>query len=112
VLIGSGFPHFIVTIFSQSEKNSNSTGTIDSKMASDDGLDHSGTFHDAVEDNDKHVAEAEQVKKFAKKETSFMRVFKGIALASIILAAVLVSTGTYTLLKSEEDDDFRQRVSC
>ena len=82
-------------------------------MSADQGyLSESDSF--VVEETSPHdneLAEATKVKEAAKKETSFMRVFKGVVLLSIFLAATLVSTGSYLLLTKEEDDDFAESVS-
>ena len=51
------------------------------------------------------------VKKIAAAETRYLTISKGIVIGSILLAAGLVSTGTYIFLEREEDDDYINSVS-
>jgi hypothetical protein len=61
------------------------------------------------EENEMDTTQKEQVKEvqeMAKKETKNMRVWKVVVSITVLLTAILVSTGTYIFLEGDEDSNF------
>mmetsp|Transcript_21559 Transcript_21559/g.46724 ORF Transcript_21559/g.46724 Transcript_21559/m.46724 type:complete len:109 (-) Transcript_21559:22-348(-) len=54
----------------------------------------------------------EEIHHLAKKETRRVRIWKAILWILILVAAALVTAGTYRILRGEENDDFELSVSC
>jgi hypothetical protein len=87
-----------------------------SDIAEDEEIDNGvssefGEKSDDEEDEPKERDEVKEVKRLAHKETSHVRLGKLLVLVSILATAALVSTGTYIVLKDQEDDDFTHSVS-
>jgi hypothetical protein len=83
---------------------------ISSGYSSDDGIgssegDSVGQLSDARD-------EIKEVHRRAQKETTRVRMGKLLVLLSILVTAAIVSTGTYILLKKEEDNAYEDSVSA
>ena len=55
--------------------------------------------------------ELDEIKKMAQRETTRVRVWKGILLVVLGVTAALVTAGTYRILEQEEEEDFETAVS-
>jgi hypothetical protein len=71
----------------------------------------SSAFGEPSEKEEDERDEVKEVHKIAQKETARVRMGKLLVLVSILASAALVSTGTYIILKKEEDDDYNNSVS-
>lgn len=77
----------------------------DDAAYSDDGLDTVPT------EVDQRETEIKQVQRLSKWETYGIRFWRTVVLVLLIIAGVLVSTGTYIFLRDAEQNDYRNRVS-
>jgi hypothetical protein len=82
---------------------------ISSEHSKDDSFGSSDGDHMSQPSADRD--EVKEVQRLAHKETSHVRMGKLLVLVSILATAALVSTGTYIVLKDQEDDDYTDSVS-
>lgn len=86
----------------------NDVSVISNGYSTDDGIGSSagdGMPSDARD-------EVQEVHKFARKETTRVRIGKLLVLLSILVTAGIVSAGTYILLKKEDDNAYEDSESA
>lgn len=114
----SSFNHLTSTMSDSKMTEKDSKSLVSSQSSQDDSAYLSGdddsassdvSFHDEAS-VDQHAEEAKEVHKLSRWETIGVRFWRTVVLLLLIIAGVLVSTGTYIFLRDAEEEDYVRRV--
>jgi len=81
-----------------------------SSSSGGDSSSEESSFHDEVS-VDQRATEVKEVQRLSRWETMGIRFWRTVVIVLLVIAGILVATGTYIFLRDAEQNDYRNRVS-